>query len=544
MRHYYLMLGALAIVSRLALLPVLPHPRPTVHDEFSYLLQAKTFAEGRLSTNQHPKWQFFETIHVLSHPKFMSKFPPGQAAFLALGILLGHPHFGVMISFGLFVASVAWMLRAVVSDKWALFGGIWALLVFNIRLYWLESYWGGFVAAIGGNLVIGSFLYFYFDRRRSAKWWFAIGALLLSLTRPFEGLALIVATFAVFFTWQRFFEKERLRKNFISWVKPVALGATLVTLSVGTYNWQTLGSPLRSPYVEHEKQYGVAPPLWVLPIRTDQHFTDPTIAAFHKGWEVQEYRTTRESAPLALLVPLRMAEIVRVTALTMFGIYKSPLAIIYAITLLIMLSCPRDPQVRILFIIFGLTILPMSLEVWTFPHYLAPAMGLVVTIAVRSLSSCYDLSRATGEKPWFVGLAIGLALSGPTIDSVGYAVRANKDGVAWNLPDPTPVKYSLRPQEVIEEKLRRAGGQHVVFVRYSPSHNVHDEWVYNSPDIDAQPVIWARDRGKANQELMDYYRGRTFWVVDPDAPENQLQRLMDHNRMPAERATAQHLESQ
>jgi hypothetical protein len=45
-----------------------------------------------------------------------------------------------------------------------------------------------------------------------------------------------------------------------------------------------------------------------------------------------------------------------------------------------------------------------------------------------------------------------------------------------------------------------------------------DEWVYNSPVIDKQKVIWARDMDAANNlEIANYYKNRTVWLVQPDA---------------------------
>jgi hypothetical protein len=44
-----------------------------------------------------------------------------------------------------------------------------------------------------------------------------------------------------------------------------------------------------------------------------------------------------------------------------------------------------------------------------------------------------------------------------------------------------------------------------------------DEWVYNAADIDRSKVVWARDMDEAeNLQLMDYYKDRTAWLVQPD----------------------------
>ena len=69
-------------------------------------------------------------------------------------------------------------------------------------------------------------------------------------------------------------------------------------------------------------------------------------------------------------------------------------------------------------------------------------------------------------------------------------------------------------------------GQHLVIVRYGPAHDPlrQLEWVYNAADIEHAKVIWAREMGEAdNARLLDYYRDRRVWLIEPDRKPVGLQ---------------------
>ena len=59
-------------------------------------------------------------------------------------------------------------------------------------------------------------------------------------------------------------------------------------------------------------------------------------------------------------------------------------------------------------------------------------------------------------------------------------------------------------------------GPQLAIVAYAPHHMLND-WVYNAADIDKSKVIWARQMDPASdRELLNYYKGRQAWLVEPD----------------------------
>src|SRR5687767_7295061 len=67
-----LTVGAFAFAVTATISLLVEFPEPAVHDEFSYVLAADTFARGRLTNPKHPLWEFFETIYVIHEPTYQS----------------------------------------------------------------------------------------------------------------------------------------------------------------------------------------------------------------------------------------------------------------------------------------------------------------------------------------------------------------------------------------------------------------------------------------------------------------------------------------
>lgn len=489
------LLFALPIAMRLLLLPHHPVPTPDVYDEFSHLLLADTLLHGRLANPAHPMHRFFETFFVLQQPTYSSIYPLGQAAVLAFGRLIsGVPWTGVLLLSGALCSACYWMLRGWVAPEWALLGGWIAVMEFGPLCQWTNSYWGGSLAATAGCLVFGALPRLRLDgaKRRDALL-LGLGFALHMITRQFES-ALLLLSILIFF---------RVRRVALYALAPVALAGILVLLQnhAVTGSWTTLPEQL-SQY-----QYGVPTsltfeknPVPHVPLTPQQELDYRAQALTHGSGD----------SPLRFLLRLEY----RVRYYRFF--FLPPLYL----TLIGFAFCPLAVTGTLLIFALGTNLFPYLLV-----HYLAAVTCLFVLVALVGLQRIGRLRIR--------GFAVGCEMVTVLI------VLCSAEFLGWyglHLFE-SPRLYSVlqfetwdainhgNPQRRIEvaRQLSAIPGKLLVFVRYSSHHIYQNEWVWNSADIDASRIVFARDLGpEEDRELIRYYPNRKVLLLDPDAYTPQL----------------------
>jgi len=497
-----------AIVLRPAVLWFFPVPYPQLHDEFSYLLAADTFDHGRLTNPTHPMWLYFDTIHVNQHPTYMSKYPPAQGAVLAFGQLLGHPWIGVLLSGGVMCAAVLWMLQGWLPPQWALLGGVLVMFKIAIFSYWMNSYFGGFVAAIGGALVTGALPRILHYWRASHAAILGVGTVILANSRPFEGAFLCAPVFLVLLL-------RLVRKQGPSWqirmrrvIAPLAVIAILGGAFMAYYNWRGTGSPTVFPYTVNERTYQSLPTFSWQPMRPALHYANPQFESFYNGAMREAWVQNGVNS-----LPKAVRKTAYVLAVSLFFFLWPALSI----TLLPVLRILCDRRIRLLLVQAALVLVSFLLvRAWFHPHYAAP---LVATIFALVTQGMRHLRR------WkFSGRPVGVGITRVVVVFTALLAPFNLDGKSrFDKPDP----IAFRAQFAAE--LEAVPGRHLVIVRYSPQHTAFREWVYNRTDIDGSKIVWAREiPGVSSQPLLDYFRGRQVWLAEPDTSPPRLSPYDDH----------------
>ncbi len=541
-------------------------PQPKVHDEFSYLLAADTFAHGRVANPSHPLWIFFDTFHVIQHPTYASMYPPGQGIALAIGQLLGQPWIGVLLAVAAMCMAFTWMLQAWVPPEWALLGGILVWTRIGVFSYWVNSYWGGAVAATGAALVLGAWARIREREPIRDAIFLGLGAGILAISRPLEG-AIFFLPVAAFMIWWAFQCEDPSRRASIKKRVLAPAGAILACVVgfVAYYNWRLTSNPAVFPRSLEDRMITTAMFLW-------QHdkppitYANPQFDDFYHNFMPSLYQTSWPAAVGQW----------RYKSTDFWEFFLGPAL---SIPFLALPWLVKEKRNRLLFVQFALSALGLWIVVYYHSHYAAPLMATLFVLmmqCMRRLRGFRLLGHAIGVgltrlivlfslligpvyfadaeflhrslerlngylgAALLVSLAVLILVSGAEAASrrqlrpsrlatycellvvIGIVVQL---GIVqrYRYEDSYPYVDDLKEpfRKPAELQLKALPGEHLVVVRYSKDHNSGEEYVYNEADIDRAKIVWAREIPRMDlSPLLNYFRNRNVWLYEPDEDDS------------------------
>ncbi|MDP9054531.1 MAG: hypothetical protein M3N93_09565 [Acidobacteriota bacterium] len=495
---------------RLLLLPVFPIPQPRVHDEFSYLLLGDTLSHGRLANPTPPEWRHFETEYELVRPTYASQYQPAQGVVLAAGQTIAkHPWWGVWFSAGLMCGALYWALAPVLPLQWALFGSAVAALQFGIFGFWMNSYFGGAVAAVAGALVFGSLN--RLKRIARGKEAAGLGALagfglvILFASRPAEALL-----WAGVIAWM---EIARIRRQWRSRNGPVTIGsiaAILLVVLAGAgglafYNQRVTGHALDLPYALYRRAYGVPQSYWVQPAVLVASFSNPQLEANYKD-QLAFWMRRYSPALLWNSERRRLRDFWRF----FIGPFLSP-------TILFLAFAVRRRKV----FPWICASAPFILDHAAYHAWYPQQSGSETVLIVYLLVECWRQMRIAGrgrgravsrQLTGAFALAVFLLSAGLTARATGSPLPRWAGNILAGLaPEPSARELAIR-------QLENEPGRHLVFVHYGPAHSWYDEWVFNGADLMGSRIVFARVCDPVSDlALTRALSDRDLWMADPDA---------------------------
>lgn len=469
-------------------------PEPSIHDEFAYILGAETFADGKFTQPTHAFSDHFESFHILQRPSYAPKYPPGQSAVLAAGqVIFGEIRAGLWLQIGAMVWAITWMLFGWLPGRWAILGGAIVAVNIGIATPWTQSFFGGAVAAAGGALVLGAVPRIK-EGRLAGGLALGCGLVVLAAARPFEGL---VVSLPVAVALAHHFVRsngEARRRFFTSTALPTLSLVTVGGLGIGLHNQAVTGDALRLPYMEYDAQYAIYPPFLWQDMAEVPDYPNSALAEFNHGFQAGDYHRNFGGAGALKFAVERGGSL-------LYGLI--------GMAFLVPLVCVVRARRRRLYVLplccWGAIALASSVTVFSAPHYAAPGLGslvIIVTAGLRALLSArsrFDLRRRqrAALAVGFVAVLLGLAV-----------IRASKRV-------PRPERHFGIVRSKVVDQLESSPGRDLVVVRRSPECSVHHEFVFNSANIDASPIVWARDLGPGkNQALAEHYPERTLWLLE------------------------------
>ena len=391
------------------------------------------------------------------------------------------------------------MLQGWVPRRWALLGGLLVALHGTIQIHWSLSYWGGSLPMVGGALMFGALPRTLRRPRISTSTLMAVGAMILALTRPFEGFIVGACVTLALIAWM--FSSRRA--DWLSLIADLFIPCAAVlwvgVVGIAYYNSQVTGNPLQLPYQVHEAEYGCSPLFLFKPPKEQPEYRHDVMREFQTGWGIEDYQKQQT------LRGWLKAKTRGLTELGQFFLGS-------ALWLPLLMIRPLLARKRMRFVWFALAaFVTAELSVaWVFPHYFAPIVPLLFLLVVQGMRYLAALPRCghAWARIAVPALVVLHVIAVPTL--FAQYVQWQPEGWQWN-------------RARLAEQLAEMPGRHLVLVEYGPHHSGHEEWVYTRADIGRAQTVWARQiTPDKDAQLLRHFYQRQAWLVRADDAEPRL----------------------
>jgi hypothetical protein len=493
-----LLIVGIAVLGRLALWPLIGTPEPVTADETSLLLQASTYAHGRLSNHPHDMPATLEAYYTLLSPSYASMYPVFRTLPMAASAWLRLGYWpGVLATVAALSVAVFYLVRLYLPARYAVVAALLTILRYGLFSIWVNSYEGAALTALGGVLALTGYRLMGTRITVGAAAALGSGLLLMMTTRPYEGM--VFALPLVFAVAWRFFRARMAEPRRVVWAAGIICGlvlggfaATAAENDAVTGKWTTFPYQLYRQQSAQSSEFMILGSPEAAPAKYDQ-----TRRFFR--WESKSYRRSRS------LRGVLSNEFERIRNDLNFYV-GSALLIPFVIGLWQM------RRERVLLASGVCLAAGLSIETWSHAHYAAPSFGLFVLATIFGLETL----RGWAPRGRPVGLTISRLLIVALVLATAYPLYELASG-ATGAPPPMSVQSAccwLRTKSIhvaVARYLDRIGSRrNLVLVDTGPAAPL-DSVVYNDADPDGARTLWAHDDSELNPQTIGRFPGRQIW---------------------------------
>jgi len=472
-------------------------PVSTIHDEASYLLQARIFSTFHWTAAARPLPQFFEQYHVFVSPVLMSKYPPGHALMMVPGIWLGAPALVPLLFIGVTGALLYILASRVANSVVALLALVFWLTSAAV-LQRLPSYLS---ESTSGMLWLGGWLALLNWREDGRTRWLLLLAACIgwgALTRPFTW---VLYTIPVALVVGRSLLVRRAWREIGSVLLVGGCSVALLLL----WNARSTGDLATTPYSEYAQEYF---PEDVLGFGANMRQPSRVLPDDMKKFSAWTHDLHADHTIRAL--PRTLVSRLGVMKRDMWGGWRKPLLLFAALGLLTASGAVGFAASSSALLILGHLVYAHPAS-WTV-YYLEiqPFLAFVTALGLWRFLTVFDGKTV---KHWVSrgDRAMTRDCAAATLVVILLAPKLVLGIIGQHRARLSSSAY----QRDFQSGLAKLPGERlVVFIRYATNHSPHNSLITNEPDLSEARVWTVYDRGVEDRALMRLAPERTAYLYD------------------------------